>query len=37
MTPNDVLEGYMNVVVEIAIVCPAEFIVLQFQQKMLKS
>lgn len=37
MTPNDVLDGYMNVVVKVAIVRPTEFIVLQFQQKMQTS
>ncbi|MGR9927086.1 phage tail sheath C-terminal domain-containing protein, partial [Escherichia coli] len=32
MTPNDILDGIINIVVKIAIVRPAEFIVLTFQQ-----
>ncbi|MEO1676938.1 MAG: phage tail sheath C-terminal domain-containing protein [Pseudomonadota bacterium] len=34
MTPNDVLDGYMRIVVRVALVRPAEFIILTFQQKM---
>jgi phage tail sheath protein FI len=34
MTPTDVLDGYMKVVVRVALVRPAEFIVLTFQQKL---
>lgn len=37
MTANDVLNGYMNVTVRVAVVRPAEFIVLTFQQKMQTS
>ena len=37
MTGNDVLDGYMNVTVRVAIVRPAEFIVITFQQKMQTS
>ncbi|WP_316828539.1 phage tail sheath family protein [Pedobacter miscanthi] len=34
MTPDDILNGFMNVTVKVAIVRPAEFIVLTFQQEM---
>jgi phage tail sheath protein FI len=34
MTPQDVLDGYMKVIVKVAISRPAEFIVITFQQKM---
>jgi uncharacterized protein len=34
MTSNDILDGFMNVMVKVAIVRPAEFIVLTFQQTM---
>lgn len=34
MTANDILDGYMRVTVSVAIVRPAEFIVITFQQKM---
>lgn len=37
MTPDDVLNGLMNVTVKVAIVHPAEFIVLTFQQEMAVS
>ncbi|PJJ60775.1 phage tail sheath family protein [Hymenobacter chitinivorans] len=37
MTADDILNGYMNVTVLLAIVRPAEFIVLTFQQQMQKS
>jgi len=33
MTANDILEGYLKVCVKLAIVRPAEFIVLTFQQQ----
>lgn len=34
MTPQDILDGYMKVMVKVAISRPAEFIVITFQQKM---
>ncbi|MGB1242350.1 MAG: phage tail sheath family protein [Chitinophagales bacterium] len=34
MTPNDILDGFMRVTVKVAVVRPAEFIVITFQQKM---
>jgi phage tail sheath protein FI len=34
MTADDILDGYLNVLVKVAIVRPAEFIVLTFQQTM---
>jgi hypothetical protein len=34
MTPQDILDGYMKVIVRVAISRPAEFIVITFQQKM---
>jgi phage tail sheath protein FI len=37
MTPQDVIDGYMLVEVHLAIVRPAEFIVLKFMQKMPES
>jgi len=37
MTANDILDGYMRVTVKLAIVRPAEFIVITFQQKMQTS
>ncbi len=37
MTANDILDGYMNVSVKVAISRPAEFIVITFQQQMQKS
>jgi phage tail sheath protein FI len=37
MTPEDILNGFMNVSVKVAIVHPAEFIVLNFSQEMAKS
>lgn len=37
MTANDILDGYMNVTVLLALVRPAEFIVLTFQQQQQKS
>jgi hypothetical protein len=37
MTPNDILDGIMNVTVKVAITRPAEFIVISFQQKMQQS
>ena len=37
MTAQDILDGYMNVFVKVAISRPAEFIVLNFQQQMQKS
>lgn len=37
MTANDILDGYMRVTVRVAIVRPAEFIVITFQQKMAEA
>lgn len=37
MTGDDILQGFMNVVVKVAIVRPAEFIVFTFQQQMAVS
>lgn len=37
MTGNDILNGYMLVMVKVAVVRPAEFIVITFQQLMQKS
>ncbi|ALL08766.1 phage tail protein [Pedobacter sp. PACM 27299] len=34
MTSDDILDGFMNVTVKVAVVRPAEFIVLTFQQEM---
>ncbi|MGZ8219614.1 phage tail sheath family protein [Methylomagnum sp.] len=37
MTPNDILDGFMLITVKVAVVRPAEFIVITFQQKMQTS
>ncbi len=37
MTAEDILNGFMNVTIKVAVVRPAEFIVLTFQQEMAKS
>ena len=37
MTPNDILDGIMRISVRVAIVRPAEFIVITFQQKQQES
>jgi len=37
MTEEDLLNGFMNVTVKVEVVCPAEFIVVNFQQQMAKS
>jgi phage tail sheath protein FI len=37
MTPTDVLDGIMRITVRLAVVRPAEFIVITFQQQMQKS
>jgi len=37
MTPVDILNGFMNITVKIAVTRPAEFIVISFQQKMPQS
>lgn len=37
MTPEDILNGFLNVTVKVAVVHPAEFIVITFQQQMAKS
>jgi phage tail sheath protein FI len=37
MTPTDILDGKMLITVKVAIVRPAEFIVITFQQKMQES
>jgi Bacteriophage tail sheath protein len=37
MTADDILDGFMNVTVKVALVRPAEFIVITFQQKMQTS
>jgi uncharacterized protein len=37
MTSDDILNGFMNVTVKVAVVRPAEFIVLTFQQQMATS
>lgn len=37
MTADDLLNGYMNVTIKVALVHPAEFIVLTFQQQMTTS
>lgn len=37
MTPTDILDGVMNISVKLAVVRPAEFIVITFQQQMQKS
>jgi phage tail sheath protein FI len=37
MTPNDILDGVMRITVKVAIVRPAEFIVITFQQQQQQS
>lgn len=37
MTPDDLLNGYMRITVQVAVVRPAEFIVITFQQQQAKS
>ena len=37
MTGNDILDGIMRVMVKVAIVHPAEFIIITFQQKIQTS
>lgn len=37
MTPTDILDGFMNVSIKLAVVRPAEFIVITVQQQMQKS
>jgi uncharacterized protein len=37
MTGDDILNGFMNVIVKVAVTHPAEFIVLTFQQQMVTS
>ena len=37
MTPEDLLNGWMNVSVKVAVVHPAEFIIINFTQQMAKS
>lgn len=37
MTGDDILNGFMNVVVKVAVVRPAEFIVISFRQQMVTS
>jgi len=37
MTPNDILDGIMRITVKVAIVHPAEFIVITFQQMQQQS
>ncbi|WP_295795302.1 phage tail sheath C-terminal domain-containing protein [Mucilaginibacter sp.] len=37
MTGDDILNGFMNVVVKVAVIHPAEFIVITFQQQMAAS
>ena len=37
MTASDILDGYMRVTVRVAVVRPAEFIVITFQQKMAEA
>ncbi|WP_299885862.1 phage tail sheath C-terminal domain-containing protein [uncultured Lacinutrix sp.] len=37
MTSEDLLNGFMNVTIKVAVVRPAEFIVITFQQEMAKS
>ncbi|WP_462252316.1 phage tail sheath family protein [Ferruginibacter sp.] len=37
MTPEDILDGYLNIIVKVAVVRPAEFIVITFQQQQQKS
>jgi uncharacterized protein len=37
MTADDILQGFMNVMVKVAVVHPAEFIIITFQQQMATS
>jgi phage tail sheath protein FI len=37
MTGDDILNGFLNVTVKVAIVRPAEFLVITFEQEMAKS
>lgn len=37
MTPQDILDGFMRISVKVAVVRPAEFIMITFQQKMQES
>jgi hypothetical protein len=37
MTPTDILDGYLRVTIKLALVRPAEFIVLTFQQQQQQS
>jgi phage tail sheath protein FI len=37
MTADDILNGYVNVTIKVAVVHPAEFIVITFQQQMATS
>ncbi len=37
MTSDDILNGFMNVTVKVAVVHPAEFIIITFQQEMATS
>jgi uncharacterized protein len=37
MTPSDILDGYLNIAVKVAVVRSAEFIVITFQQQQQKS
>ncbi len=37
MTAEDILNGFMNVTIKLAVVHPAEFIVITFRQQMMKS
>jgi phage tail sheath protein FI len=37
MTPNDILDGLMKMTIKVAIVRPAEFIVITFEQQQQKS
>jgi uncharacterized protein len=37
MTPTDILDGFMNISIKLAVVRPAEFIVITIQQQMQKS
>ena len=34
MTPTDILDGYMNIIVKVAVVRPAEFVLITIRQKM---
>lgn len=37
MTADDLFNGFMNVTIKVAVVHPAEFIIITFQQQMAKS